>query len=356
MIILRFRYRSRYKIKFEGIPLVHKNFSILMCLLICILYVNFGFTGSFGVGKYAGEFMSTGGGARALGMGGAFVSISDGAEAGYWNPAGLSDIQYPQIIGMHSRRFGGIVNYDYAAFAIPFQQDAGFALSLIRLAVDDIPETELTNPNLDLGNDNRPYVVRWLNNADYALYLSYAKEKNKALSYGANIKLIRRGVGDYSAWGIGFDFGLRLKLLDDLKVGANIQDATTTIIAWNTGRRELISPTLKTGFSYPLTLNFISSTAVIAADIDFRFEGRKYASQANISDISLDFHVGTEIKIKKVIALRVGTDIGNLSAGAGLHLPRLSADYAFLSHDELGKTHRVSLSISIEEEKFKRKQ
>ena len=39
--------------------------------------------------KYAGEFLALGVGARALGMGGAFVSLADDATAAYWNPAGI---------------------------------------------------------------------------------------------------------------------------------------------------------------------------------------------------------------------------------------------------------------------------
>lgn len=325
-----------------------------IAIFVFITSAKVGFSGSFGVAKYAGEFMSTGGGARALGMGGAFVAVGTGAEAGYWNPAGLSTIQYPQILGMHSRRFGGIVNYDYAAFAIPFHGDAGLALSIIRLAVDDIPETAVPRPEMPVSATNRTFVNRWLSNADYAFYFSYAKKKSDKMRYGANVKLIRRGVGDYSAWGIGFDVGVLLNPFGKLQLGANFQDVTTTLVAWNTGRQELISPTLKTGLSYPLNLNKISSTVIFAGDIDFRFEGRKFASQAHMGEISLDFHAGAEMLIKKVVALRIGSDMGYFSAGAGLRLPRLAADYAFLSHDELGKTHRVSLRISIEEDKFAR--
>ena len=69
----------------------------------------------------------------------------------------------------------------------------------------------------------------------------------------------------------------------------------------------------------------------------------------------MDFHLGTEITIRKTLSLRLGSDIGYFTAGAGICLPRLDVDYAFFSHDELGKTHRVSLRISLEEDKFARK-
>ena len=38
--------------------------------------------------KYAGEFLKIPVGARAIGMGGAFVAVTDDATAPYWNPAG----------------------------------------------------------------------------------------------------------------------------------------------------------------------------------------------------------------------------------------------------------------------------
>ncbi|MEK7670779.1 MAG: UPF0164 family protein, partial [Bacteroidota bacterium] len=72
-----------------------------------------------GIAKYAGEFISLGVGGRALGMGGAFVALANDVTAGYWNPAGLSHINYPQISLMHDERYGSLVNYDYGAVGLP---------------------------------------------------------------------------------------------------------------------------------------------------------------------------------------------------------------------------------------------
>src|SRR5271167_1887126 len=51
--------------------------------------------------KYAGEFIAIGVGGRALGLGGAYAALANDVTAGYWNPAGLSDLAYPQFILMH---------------------------------------------------------------------------------------------------------------------------------------------------------------------------------------------------------------------------------------------------------------
>src|SRR5258708_4146761 len=46
--------------------------------------------------------LSTGSGARALGMGGAFIARPDDATAATWNPAGLSYLRLPEISFVYS--------------------------------------------------------------------------------------------------------------------------------------------------------------------------------------------------------------------------------------------------------------
>ena len=270
-----------------------------------ILFIIIFFSGvnsySIEFAKYAGEFLSTGVGAKALGMGGAYAAVGGDATFGYWNPAGLSQINYPEITAMHSRRFGGVVNYDYAGFAMPFREKESLALNIIRLAVDDIPIPALPKQNLEMNGSNRPYVDRYVSDAEYAVFLSYAKKRSNTFSYGANVKFIRKGTGDNSAWGIGFDIGAIWNPTGKLMVGANLQDFTTTILAWDTGTKELIAPTLKTGLAYPFKIGFLKSDLLLAADADIRFEGRDFATQMNVGPISLDPRVGTELLIRNVL-------------------------------------------------------
>ncbi|HNT65221.1 MAG TPA: PorV/PorQ family protein [bacterium] len=307
------------------------------------------------IAKYAGEFMATGVGARALGMGGATVAGQGDVTYAYWNPAGLVSVDYPEIAAMHSRRFGGVVNYDYLGVSMPFRRDKTLAASLIRLAVDDIYFTDLIRPGEPLSTGNRPFITETVSDAEYAFYLSYAASTRKGFSYGTNVKFVRKGVGEHSAWGIGFDIGTRWNPIGRLQTGVMIQDVTTTLLAWNTGTTELISPTVKWGAGLPLPIPFLHSDLWLAADCDTRFEGRKIASQAHVGKMSFDFHLGAELLFKRTIALRLGTDVGNFAAGAGIRLPRLDIDYAFLSHEYLDSTHRISLRLRLEEKRFLRR-
>ena len=64
--------------------------------LLLILLMNFIHLDVWAGNPYTYEFLKLGGGARALGMGGAFVTIADDATAGYWNPAGLALLKKKQ--------------------------------------------------------------------------------------------------------------------------------------------------------------------------------------------------------------------------------------------------------------------
>ncbi|MCK5572870.1 MAG: PorV/PorQ family protein [Bacteroidetes bacterium] len=321
-------------------------------------------SGETGVAKYAGEFISLGVGARALALGGAYVALATDVTAGYWNPAGLSRINYPEFMLMHDEAFGSLVNHDYAAAAIPFGKSASLGLSVIRLGVDDIPDTRNAGVDID-GNVTYdpnefsridPNRVTFFNSADWAFYFTYSKRHSENFSYGANLKFIRRDLGDHSATGIGFDIGVWYSPWENLALGVNLQDITTTFLAWDTGRNELISPTLKMGGAFFLQALGGRFTPVV--DVDVRFENRQYASTAHLGPVSFDVRTGLEYLFKDLVALRVGySDVKQLTMGAGLHFPMLSIDYSFAKFDgvdQLGNTHRISLMLTLESDQYQR--
>ncbi len=326
-------------------------------------------------GKYAGEFMTIGIGGRALGVGSAYTALANDVTAGYWNPAGLARIEYPQIAISHDERYGNLINYDYAAFAFPSGANsinpesqekeynaASFGISIIRLGVDGIPDTRKawadSNGNKLYDENIRPdyNAITFFNASDWVAYFTYAKQSSENFFYGANVKLIRRNIGAFHGTGIGFDIGAQYLAAENLVLGANLQDATTTLVSWNTGTNELISPTLKLGAAYYLEIFNGKLTPAVGTDV--RFENRRFSAVANLGPISFDPQVGIEFDYKNIVAVRAGyNDIGNLTLGAGIHLRKLDIDYSFAKFDaadQLGNTHRISLRLTLEEEKYRR--
>jgi hypothetical protein len=314
------------------------------------------------IAKYAGEFLSIGVGGRALGLGGAYAALANDASAAYWNPAALARLNYPEFMLMHDERFGGMVNYDFGAVAIPYGTNVTFAVSLMRLGVDGIPDSRnaLVDRNqngiLDSTDFIDPSKVTYFNSADWALYFTYSKRVSNNLTYGINLKILRRGLEVASATGIGFDIGVLYSPRENWFVAANVQDVTTTLIAWSTGTNELISPTLKLGTAYFIDL--FQGRFAPTIDVDVRFENRQFASIAHLGSISFDPHMGLEFDYKNTVALRIGyNDVKQLTLGAGLHLRKLDIDYSFARFDkenDLGDTHRISLRMILHEARFAR--
>jgi hypothetical protein len=338
--------------------------NLLSAIILVVLFTGIQINSQTVISKYAGEFMAIGIGGRPLGMGGAYVAVANDVTAGYYNPAGLARVNYPEISLMHDAQFGNLLNYDYVGVAIPFDTDMSFGLSIMRLAIDGIPDTRNAlidysgSGILDSYNRIDYSKITEFSNQDWAFYLTFAKKEADNFYYGANVKIIRRTIAEYSAWGVGFDAGVQYSPVEKLFLGANLQDITTTMVAWSTGRNELISPTAKVGGSYEI--NFLSGVITPALDLDIRFENRKYASMFHVGPISFDSHVGFEYNFKNLFAVRAGySDVKQFTIGAGVKLPKLNIDYSFArfsaSGDEsLGDTHRISIMLTLEEPKFLR--
>jgi len=206
--------------------------------------------------KYSNEFLQIGIGSRAFAMGGSVIASTDDVSSGYWNPAGLMQMKsQTQASLMHSEYFSGIAKYDYAGFAT-FVADntAVVSASLIRFGVDDIPDTsELIDADGNINYDR----VKSFSAADYAFLFSYARKASNnsqdenGLSYGANVKIIHRIVGDYGkSWGFGIDVGAQYKI-NRFTFAAVGRDITTTFNAWSYNPDKFSSIYTATGNAIP---------------------------------------------------------------------------------------------------------
>ena len=152
------------------------------------------------IAKYGADFLAGGVDARALGMGGAYVSLAHEVSAGYWNPAGLSGLSYPEISYMHVERFAGAVSFDYGAVAMPVTARSTVGISAFRSGVNDIVNT-LSAWNPDRGQPLPSYESRItrFSAADWALFVSYSRKVSGRLSVGVNFKGVHRSIGDFAS-------------------------------------------------------------------------------------------------------------------------------------------------------------
>ncbi len=343
------------------------------------------------IAKYGADFLSGGVGARALGMGGAYVALAHDVHAGYWNPAGLSRLAFPEIAYMHAERFAGIVTFDYGSIAFPINARSTAGISFFRSGVNDIKNTlnawdvERNQPKA------RPETYfESFSAADMAFFLSYARALGDRFSLGVTGKIIRRTIGDFAdAWGYSFDVGLQYRS-KRFVFGINVQDASTMMQSWSinetafsiddvnpdtgqpftfeevfeqelpAGGTFIVLPVARLGTGLILPVG-TGNTFTLGLDLDVAFDGQQ-SNAFSAGNVSFHPRLGTEFNLKNVVALRAGinrvtssdrygTDF-TPSVGAGLRLQQVVIDYGFgdfggLASD-LGYSHRISVQLTLE--------
>ncbi|MEL0455987.1 PorV/PorQ family protein [Flavobacteriaceae bacterium SZ-1-7] len=303
--------------------------------------------------------MNIGVDAAALGMSSAVTAHSADVNSGYWNPAGLLKLEDNQLALMHSSYFANIANYDYAAFAMPLDNESAVGISLIRFAVDDILNT--TQLIDELGNINYDRISLF-STADYGLTFSYARSLPvQGLNYGVNAKVIRRIIGDFaSSWGFGLDLGLQFETDNNWKFGVMARDITTTFNAWAIDENEfetirnavegqnqelpetteITIPKLQLGISKLVDFNY-DYTLLTSLNLNVRFEENNDIISTSVA--SINPALGFEFGYIDMVYLRAG--MGNFqnetqfdnseqlsfqpSFGLGFKYNGIQIDYAF---------------------------
>ncbi len=322
-------------------------------------------------GAHTAEFLSHGVGARALGMGSAFVAIADDATATYWNPAGLTKVKKHSFSAMYSDTFStgdgswlsrGLVSYNFLNYVYQIEDIGSLGVSWIRLGVDDIPRTTFIdiNNNGFLGdfqdkNGNgikdegelyidKPEIAEYFSNTDNALLVSYARQVHSMVAVGGNLKLLNQAIFENSGTGFGIDIGVIAEPYEGLRVGAMFLDATGTQIRWDTPDAPTFTRTrrFRFGTAYHFTVRRLGKGAI---GMDFETD------QADLEEGSdgggMLLRVGAEYWLFDTVALRGGWNGHGLSAGAGLRVKvspmSFFINYAFNTHT-LGGSQRISVS------------
>lgn len=309
--------------------------------------------------KYSNEFLNIGVDAASLGMSNSVVSHTADVNSGYWNPAGLVNLEDSQLALLHSSYFANIANYNYIAFAKPLDDNSAIALSLIRFGVDDILDTTQLIDDQGTINYDR---ISLFSTADYALTISYARKLPlDGLSYGVNAKVVRRVIGDFAnSWGFGLDAGVQFESKNNWKFGIMARDITTTFNAWTfdddkladiqnaiEGQNqtvpestELTIPKLQLGMSKKFIFRYDYSL-LASFDLNVRFEQNNDVISSSFA--SFNPALGFEFGYTDMVFLRAGA--GNFqnelqidnsddltfqpSLGLGFKYRGIQIDYAF---------------------------
>lgn len=271
--------------------------------------------------KYSNEFLTIGAGARIMGMGGAGTAFVDDYSSGYWNPSGMMNIDGKLDVGlMHSEYFAGLAKYDFGAAAYRLDPNSVVGFSVVRFAVDDIPNTlELIDADGNIRYDR----ISSFSSADLGILASYArKTKITGLTLGGTVKIIYRHTGDFAkAWGFGLDAAANY-VISGWKFSAVVRDVTGTFNAWSFDKDllreafelsgnelpenslEITLPRAILAVSRNFTLNE-KMEIVPAVDLHLTFDGRRHVLLP-VGPVGIDPYVGAEFRYNDWLFARTG--------------------------------------------------
>ena len=328
--------------------------------------------------------MNIGVDAAALAMSNAVVSSTNDVNSGYWNPAGLTQLEGEHVAFMHGSYFANIAQYDYLAYAKNIDDQSAWGFSAIRFGVDNILNTTQlidSQGNIDY---NR---ITLFSAADYGFTFSYARKLQvPGFQYGVNAKVIRRIIGDFaSSWGFGFDFGLQYDN-ENWHYGLMVRDITTTYNIWNINKEEfskvsnaiagqnqtipenseITLPKVQFGLSKKFAFHN-ESALLVASNLNLRFEQTNDLISTKI--LSIDPAVGLEYSYIDMVFVRSGvgnfqniTQLDNKKSisfqpniGLGFKYRGIQIDYALTDlGDQSAAIYSNIFSVKVDLALFKR--
>lgn len=285
------------------------------------------------VGTFDGQFLKIGVGARAAGMGGAFVAVADDATALYYNAAGIARIDGDRSeLTLNHATWPAELSFDQVGYVFHFKKIPGaFGLSARALTMTPMEETTAYQPN----GTGRTFDAGMM-----AFGFTYARSFTDKFSAGATVNLVHEGLAELSEQAVTFDLGTLYDVgTAGMKIGMAIQNIGSQIQFIE--REARIPGIFRVGTS--ATLLSSSDNKLIGS---FEF--------SHPPDNSERMNVGAEYGYRKYLYMRGGYNINHdteaMAAGVGIHFPVSSAgmadvDYAYTDMQDLGAAHRFTLKF-----------
>jgi hypothetical protein len=291
--------------------------SILMLFLTVMLFHSSAFAET-GEGGYSDAFLQPGFGARALGMGGAFVGISDDATGGFFNPAGLTQLTR-RTFGAFYRKMTLDRRLSYIIYNQPIRDEATIGLGWINAGVGDV-----------IGRDKDGHITEEISDYQNAIQLFYGRKILDQLSLGVGIEYIQHNLANLNSYGLGFGFSVMGRPIPSLRLGAAVEHLGMKH-SWTSGEYWKSYGLLGSSVNeeFPFNLRFGASYLLLKDRILLSSEIDKNEKQKE------KIHLGAEVWALKNVAGRIGYDRGSLTLGLGLRQKirstMLGFDYAFVA-------------------------
>ncbi len=278
------------------------------------------------------SLFADGAGNRALALGGAYVAVADDASAMIWNPGGLGWIPRRELQATHTNLIGLGFNEQYASLVVPSWRYGVFSLTFRRFGVDGVESRD--DRNFILADD--------LTDTETEFALAYGRSLGSAWSIGGAVKLRRQTLAGYDDAAFGLDLGIQFKPL--LAVNSQASNAGNWIMG--IAVRNAVEPSIR------LDQEAVPDPTGLRLGTAYRHPfGQRHWVLATMDmektrGMYTHYHAGLEFGILEVLAMRLGLNRGDLTAGAGITWHDYGFDYLFENHPE-ESIHRFGISLKF---------
>jgi hypothetical protein len=311
-------------------------------------------------GTTIGQFLLIEPSARIAGMGNAGVSVREGLDAVYFNPAVIGLLHQYNVQFTHSAWLAGIT-FDYVAFSLPVGKWGSVVANLTSLNSGEIDVRTVSQP---MGTGERFSV------SDVAIGLGYGRQITDRFSAGAQVTYVQETIWNTSMNTMVFDVGTLYQVSErGLRIGASLSNFGTK--GRFSGRDlAIVYDGDPTRYGDNGALPGEVYTDAFAVPTFFRVGvGMPFrlSPQANLelavdafhpSDNTEGMSAGAELEYARRFALRAGwqavfqhdTELGlTLGVGMGgkLDVYGYQVDYGWAEHRRLGGTHRVTFGLTF---------
>ena len=316
------------------------------------------------VGSTSMQFLENMPVARATALGDAYSVWASGAEALFWNPAGVATIDHPEISSTFTKwifdtRQGAL------GYALPLGNSDAAGVQVQYVDFGEFLEASAVRPYINKETD--PGLTgRTFHPFSYLVGVTYARNLTHRFSTGISVKFAHESLYDGSmvmaqvsqgvneevkTWanGVMFDFGIHYNTgFHSVQIGASVQN-----FGGNVTYAKESSP-VPLLFRWGIAADLLGKDALLASSDDYRIGLAFDLYQPN--DYGQQEHVGVEYEYAGVFALRCGYkfnyDYQGLTVGGGVRQSiggvQLSVDYSYGSMGTyLGSVHRISLGAGI---------
>lgn len=312
-------------------------------------------------GTSAAAFLEIGVGARAMGMGQAFVSLAQDATAMYWNPAGISRITAFQTLFTYVDWFVD-TQYAFTGIVAPIPGRGAVGLSVTHFGAD-------AQPVRIIGQEEG--TGEFYTSQDIALGLTLALNLTDRFAFGLSSKFIRQQIWHSSSQGFAMDVGVLYTTgLKGLNIGISISNFGSPLQLAGRDLLNVIDPDIlnsgveKIRVSYetdPFELPLLARFG-LSYKRSFAGGGNHLILVADLQHPSNDtesINVGAELGLLNVLTLRIGANslllqdrVGGFSLGGGLVARKVGAgqitlDYAYVDWGLLRQLHYFTLGLAL---------